>query len=96
MNRGPERDAKGKMSGTFDSGKTALDMKLPLFVVDPAYFENPPKGNADLITLGGCTLDPSDGTAQVLNQLEMTQSTKSGQAPINIAAESSSQLNLFN
>ena len=105
---GPERDAKGKMSGTFDSGKTALDMKLPLFVVDPAYFENPPKGNADLITLGGCTLDPSDGTAQVLNQLEMTQSKRNarrnafqtesgakGQAPIKIAAESSSQLNLF-
>ena len=25
---GPKRDADGKMSGTFDTGKTALDMKL--------------------------------------------------------------------
>ena len=93
---GPERDAGRKMSGTFDTGKTALDMELPLFVVDPAYFENPPKGNADLIALGGCTLDPSDGTAQILDHLKIAQSTKSGKAPIKIAAESPSQLNLFN
>jgi DNA processing protein len=93
---GPERDAKGKMSGTFDTGKTALDMNLPLFVVDPGYFDNPPKGNADLIALGGCTLDPSDGMAQILDHLRIAQPTKSGNVHINIAAESSSQLSLFN
>ncbi len=93
---GPERDTEGKMSGTFDTGKTALDMNLPLFVVSPEYFESPPKGNADLITLGGRTLDPSDGTAQILDHLKIAQPTKSGNVHINIAAESSSQLNLFN
>ena len=46
---GAERDGKGKMSGTFDTGKTAIKMKLPLFVADPEYFNEPPKGNADLI-----------------------------------------------
>lgn len=93
---GPERDTAGKMSGTFDTGKTALDMNLPLFVVSPEHFESPPKGNADLITLGGRTLDPSDGAAQVLNRLKMTQPTKSKETPVTIASESPSQLNLFN
>lgn len=80
---GPERDAEGKMSGTFDTGKTALDMKLPLFVVNPTCFENPPKGNADLITLGGRTLDPSDGAREIVRYLEKTMSKKSRDATIN-------------
>ncbi len=93
---GPERDAKGKMSGTFDTGKTALKMKLPLFVVDQEYFEEPPKGNEDLIALGGHKLNPSDGARDIVNHLKVTQPTKSGNMPINIATESSNQLNLFN
>ncbi|MCG9131566.1 DNA-processing protein DprA [Candidatus Poribacteria bacterium] len=55
---GPERDAHGKMSGTFYTAKTALDMNLPLFVLNPNCLDNPPKGNADLIALGGYRLDP--------------------------------------
>ena len=55
---GPERDAQGKMSGTFCTAKTALDMNLPLFVLNPNCLDNPPKGNADLIALGGYRLDP--------------------------------------
>ena len=59
---GPERDAQGKMSGTFNTAQTALSMEMPLFVINPECFDNPPKGNADLIGLGGKCLD-SDGAA---------------------------------
>ena len=93
---GPERDAKGKMSGTFDTGKTAFEMKLPLFVVDPEYFADPPKGNSDLIALGGHKLDPSNGAGEIVSYLKMTQLTEPENAPVSVAAESSSQLNLFN
>ena len=55
---GPEQDAHGKMSGTFYTAKTALDMNLPLFVLNPNCLDDPPKGNADLIALGGYRLDP--------------------------------------
>ena len=55
---GPKKDSQGKMSGTFNTARTALDMKRPLFVLDPKYFDNPPKGNEDLITLGGKHFDP--------------------------------------
>ena len=50
---GPERDTQGKMSGTFNTAKTALDMNLPLFVLNPNCLDNPPKGNAALIESGG-------------------------------------------
>ena len=62
---GPERDTEGKMSGTFITAKAALDLNLPLFVVNPSCFDNPPKGNADLIALGGYNLDPVNGTAEI-------------------------------
>lgn len=49
---GPERDEKGRMSGTFDAGKSSLQMNTPVFVLSPTLFENPPQGNVDLIRLG--------------------------------------------
>ncbi len=58
---GPERDAQGKMSGTFNTAKTTLDLNLPLFVVNPNCLDNPPKGNDALIELGGYSLDPVKG-----------------------------------
>ena len=63
---GPERDTQGKMSGTFITAKAALDLNLPLFVVNPSCFDNPPKGNTDLIALGGYSLDPVNGTAEII------------------------------
>ena len=90
---GPERDAKGKMSGTFDTGKTALDMNLPLYVVDPEYFEDPPKGNADLITLGGKRLDPSNDAREVVSYLEETMSMKSFDTTLNTHDETQLQTN---
>lgn len=50
---GPERDSKGKMSGTFDAGKSALKMNIPVFVLSPNIMTPPPQGNIDLIKLGG-------------------------------------------
>ena len=58
---GPERDTQGKISGTFNTAKTALDLNRPLYVVNPNCFDNPPKGNEALIELGGYRLDPVNG-----------------------------------
>ena len=68
---GPERDAQGKMSGTFNAAKTALDMKLPLFVLNPNCLDNPPKGNADLIELGGYSLNPADGAREIVELISV-------------------------
>ena len=66
---GPERDTQGKMSGTFYTAKTALDMNLPLFVLNPNCLDNLPKGNADLIALGGYNLDPVNGTEEIVKHI---------------------------
>ena len=62
---GPERDMEGKVSGTFITAKAALDLNLPLYVVNPSCFDNPPKGNADLIALGGYSFNPTNGAAEI-------------------------------
>lgn len=49
---GPEKDIYGKKSGTFDAGKSALKMGIPVFVLNPQGF-NMPQGNMDLIKIGG-------------------------------------------
>jgi DNA processing protein len=49
---GPERDSSGKMSGTFDAGKSALKMGIPVFVLSPKVLNPTPQGNIDLIKLG--------------------------------------------
>jgi len=64
---GPERGAQGKMSGTFNTAQTALRTSLPLFVINPECFDNPPIGNANLIDLGGERLDP-DGAAETISK----------------------------
>ena len=66
---GPERDANGKMSGTFYTAKTALDMNLPLFVVNPSCLDNAPKGNVDLIELGGYSFDPVNGAPEIIERI---------------------------
>ena len=63
---GPERDAQGKMSGTFITAKATLDLNLPLFVVNPSCLDNPPRGNADLIALGGYSFDPVHGVETIM------------------------------
>lgn len=49
---GPERDSSGKMSGTFDAGKSALKMGIPVFVLSSQVLNPPPQGNIDLIKIG--------------------------------------------
>ncbi len=66
---GPERDTQGKMSGTFITAKAALDLNLPVFVVNPSCLDNAPKGNADLIALGGYSLNPTDGVSEVIERI---------------------------
>ena len=68
---GPERDVQGKMSGTFNAAKTALSMNLPLFVLNPNNFDNPSKGNADLIKLGGYSLDPANGAEDIVKRISL-------------------------
>ena len=53
---GPEKDEKGNMSGTFNSGQLAMKYNVPMFVVNPSIVENA-KGNQDLINLGGIEID---------------------------------------
>ena len=65
---GPEQDAQGKMSGTFNAAKTALSMDLPLFVLDPNCLDNAPEGNAALIALGGHSLNPTDGAKEIVKR----------------------------
>ena len=66
---GPERDTHGKMSGTFITAKAALDLNLPVFVVNPSCLDNAPKGNADLIALGGYSLNPTDGVKEIIGRI---------------------------
>ena len=66
---GPEQDAQGKMSGTFNTAKAALDLNLPLFVVNPDCLDNPPAGNEALIKLGGYSLDPVNGVEAITKHI---------------------------
>src|SRR5690606_8279040 len=50
---GPEKDSDGKMSGTFDAGKSAMKMNIPVFVLNPQILRPIPQGNIDLIKIGG-------------------------------------------
>lgn len=66
-----EKGKDGNMSGTFNAGKTALEIKTPLFVISPAFFNNPPLGNEELINRGGIEIHPKGGIAKLLKYLEM-------------------------
>jgi DNA processing protein len=65
---GSERNAQGKMSGTFNAAKTALSMDLPLFVLNPNCLDNAPEGNAALIELGGYSLNPANGAKEIVER----------------------------
>jgi DNA processing protein len=69
ISSGPERDASGKMSGTFDAGVTALRHNIPLFVLNPSLLNTAPKGNTDLIKMGGIPLSNGNELVQYLDSL---------------------------
>ena len=85
---GPKKDSQGKMSGTFNTAQTALSMNLPLFVLNPECFDSPPKGNEDLIKLGGKSFAPDDGAEAIISD------AKTEPPPIK-KQDSSGQLKIF-
>lgn len=50
---GRERDEEGKMSGTFAAAKFAIEKGIPVFVLSHKAIPNLPKGNQELIAMGG-------------------------------------------
>ncbi len=64
---GPEKDSSGKMSGTFNAGKTALQMGIPVFALSPKILNPTAQGNVDLIKNGA--IEISD-TTEILKYLE--------------------------
>ena len=92
---GAERNAEGKLSGTFNTGLTALEMELPLFIVDPTSFEKPPQGNIDLIRLGGRKLNPRYGARDILRYLKATPPEERNDSAINAKEKSYVQMNLL-
>lgn len=72
ISSGPERDQKGRMSGTFDAGKTALKLGIPLLVLSHSLLHSKPEGNIQLIKLGGKEI--TDITK--INELIKSQPTK--------------------
>jgi DNA processing protein len=72
ISSGPERDSSGKMSGTFDAGLTALKYKIPLFVLNPSLLTPIPKGNIDLINIGGISLSNGNELVEYLSKLNKT------------------------
>jgi DNA processing protein len=63
---GPEQDANGRNSGTFNTGMAAMKMGIPIFVVSPDFFATPPPGNRELIKKGCLEWDPASGAALII------------------------------
>jgi DNA processing protein len=56
----------GKMSGTFDTGLSALKLGVPLFVIEPRTLPSCPPGNTELIKRGGTAVAPADAVAAIM------------------------------
>ena len=66
-----EKDEKGNMSGTFNSGNLALKNNIPLFVVTPSFVDNS-LGNKNLIDLGGVEITPDNALEKIKEHLSKT------------------------
>jgi len=73
---GPERDPRGKRSGTFDAAMSALKLGIPVFVTDPAFFSSPPEGNRGLIIKGGIAWSPDASPAPILEAVRAANGRK--------------------
>ncbi len=67
---GPEKDKTGKQSGTFDAGKTAISLNIPLFVLTSEVLKTNYEGNNDLIKLGGIPINNGNELINNLRNLE--------------------------
>ena len=65
---GPEKDEKGNMSGTFNSGNLALKNNIPLFVLTPSFVDNS-SGNQKLIDLGGIEITTENAIKKIKEHL---------------------------
>ncbi|HEV7236562.1 MAG TPA: DNA-processing protein DprA [Ktedonobacteraceae bacterium] len=86
MEAGDERDEQGRMSGTFDAGKTALEMGVPLFVIDPRILDSAPRGNTKLIDLGAEAIDSESAILAIQYRLD---------PPVALASQRNEQVPLF-
>jgi DNA processing protein len=73
---GPEKDAKGRMSGTFNSARNALKMDKKLFVLSPSVLEENAPGNKEILKLGGIEIFPNDITESILTHHDAPQKAK--------------------
>jgi len=67
---GAERDASGRMSGSFDAALAALKLGIPLFAGSPSSFSPAPAGNEELLRRGAVAWEPRQGAAPVLEALK--------------------------
>ncbi|MBC8204401.1 DNA-processing protein DprA [bacterium] len=72
---GPEKDSAGKMSGTYNAAMAAIEMNIPLFVVDPNIFDKCPEGSQELIRKGGIRFNPKDEISIIIDNIKMTNSS---------------------
>lgn len=63
---GPERDARGKNSGTFNTALAAVKMGMPVFVAVSGSASEPAPGNLELIKKGCREWDPASGAAPIM------------------------------
>ncbi len=89
---GIERGLDGKMSGTFDAGKSALQMGVPVFVLSPQVLKSQSQGNIDLIKLGG--IEFSTGR-EIVNYIKKINDISYRNVYRNRAEFQSQQLSLF-
>ncbi len=73
---GPERDARGRLSGSFAAGVSALKLGLPVLVAAPNSFPSPPAGNRELIRRGCRVWDPAAGIASILEAMKVPDKQK--------------------
>ncbi len=78
---GPEKDEKGQMSGTFHAGKNALEMGLPLWVLNPERLSSPAPGNEALIEKGGLPFGSDEELQEMLRRLNERPPTEAPSAP---------------
>jgi DNA processing protein len=74
---GVERGIDGKMSGTFDTGKSALQMGIPVFVLNPNKLKSISLGNIDLIKLGGIEFSNEYDVLDYLNKPKILNNKQS-------------------
>ncbi len=73
---GPEHDAAGRRSGTFDAGMAAITLSLPVFVAASSFFTDPAVGNQELIRKGGIAWDPESGIEPILEAMRAAAKKK--------------------